>query len=153
MSQENVEIVRRWFVPLSGSPEELAGAVSELWDATSDYYPVPKFPEARPCHGPDEVAQFLVQFGEAFARMDWTIRWLVAAGDDRVLACANLWAEGRESGMELNGDVYHCFWLRHGRFFRVEDHLTLIGALRALGFDGDSLESVGLSAQHAHANS
>src|SRR3954467_10088400 len=127
MSQENVEIVRRWFAPLRASPEEVVAGVSEFWDATGDYYPVRKWPEARPCHGREEVAQFLVQFQEAFSHYDWAIRWLVAVGDDRVLACANLRAEGRGSGISLEGDVYHCFWLRHRRFFRAEDHLTLSG--------------------------
>jgi len=46
--------------------------------------------------------------------------------------------------VKLDGDLYHCFWLRHQRIFRVEDHLTLTGALRALGLSGDSLEAAGL---------
>jgi hypothetical protein len=54
-------------------------------------------------------------------------------------------AEGRTSGLALEGDLYKCFWLRNGRFFRVEDHLTLAGALHALGLTGDSLEAAGLS--------
>ncbi len=144
MSQENVEIVRRWFEPVTGGPEKTLAAVSEFWDATGDYYPVPKFPEARPCHGRAEIAQFLVQFGEAFGRYVWAIRWLIPVGDDRVLVCANLQAEGRGSGINLEGDVYQCLWLRHGRFFRVEDHLTLGGALRALGLEGETLEAAGL---------
>jgi hypothetical protein len=144
MSQENVEIVRRWFEPVTGGPEQTLAAVSEVWDATADYYPVPKFPEARPCHGPEEIAQFLIQFGEAFGRYEWAIRWLIAVGDDRVLVCANLRAEGRGSGINLEGDVYQCIWLRHGHFFRAEDHLTLPGALRALGLEGETLEAAGL---------
>ena len=32
---------------------------------------------------------------------------------------------GRASGMPVEGDLNHCCWLRHGRFIRVEDHLTL----------------------------
>jgi hypothetical protein len=59
------------------------------------------------------------------------IRELVEVGDDRVLACTTLRAEGRSSGVTLEGDLYQCYWLRHGRFFRVEDHLTLTGALHA----------------------
>jgi hypothetical protein len=47
--------------------------------------------------------------------------------------------------MKLEGAVYHCMWLRHGRFFRVEDHLTLSGALHALGLEGETLEAAGLS--------
>jgi hypothetical protein len=56
-----------------------------------------------------------------------------------------LMAEGKESGLSLEGDMFHCFWLRHGRIFRQEDHLTLPGALRALGLQGETLEAVGLS--------
>jgi hypothetical protein len=44
----------------------------------------------------------------------------------------------------LEGDLYHCFWLRHGRFIRVEDHLTAKGALHALGLTGDALDAAGL---------
>jgi hypothetical protein len=83
MSQENVEVVRRWFERRGGgSPEQILAGVLEFWDADGDYYPVPKFPEARPCHSGEEVARFLVQFGDAFSRSDWAIRWLVAVGDD-----------------------------------------------------------------------
>ena len=40
--------------------------------------------------------------------------------------------------------TYHCCWLRHGRFIRVEDHLTARGALHALGLSGETLEAAGL---------
>ena len=46
--------------------------------------------------------------------------------------------------MKLEGDLYQCLWLRHGRLFRVEDHLTLSGALHALGLTGDTLEAAEL---------
>jgi hypothetical protein len=153
MSQENVEVVRGWYAPLSASPEEWVAAVSEFWDSDGDFYPVRKFPEALPCHGREEISKFLVHFAEAFSHYDWAIRWLVAVGDDRVLSCLNLRAEGRGSGVNLEGDLYECCWLRHGRFFRVEDHLTLSGALHALGLHGETLEAAGLSEQDAHADS
>ena len=54
-------------------------------------------------------------------------------------------AEGRASGVALEGDAYHCFWLRHGRFIPVEDHMTANGALHALGLSGETLEAAGLS--------
>ena len=40
---------------------------------------------------------------------------------------------------------FSLMWLRHARFFRSEDHLTLRGALRALGLEGDTLEAAGLA--------
>jgi hypothetical protein len=144
VSTENVELARRWFAALGASTEDALAAVSELWDADSDYYPVRKFPEARPCHGPDELSQFLIRFLDAYSRSDWAIHELIPVGEDRVLVSSSLRAEGRGSGIRLEGDVYHCMWLRHGRFFRVEDHLTLRGALHAFGLQGETLEAAGL---------
>jgi hypothetical protein len=68
-----------------------------------------------------------------------------AIGDDRVFVHARIEAKGRASGAKLEGDIYHCCWLRHGRFIRVEDHLTSKGAVHALGFSGETLEAAGLS--------
>jgi hypothetical protein len=141
-----VEVVRRWIEFWSTSPEHLLSGVARFCDADADYYPVSKFPEARPCHGQDEIAQFFVGFMGAWSRYEYAIRQLVDAGDDRVLVCGRVNAEGKESGLILEGDLYYCIWLRHGRFFRLEDHLTMKGALHALGFDGETLEEAGLKA-------
>jgi SnoaL-like domain len=154
MSQENVEIVRRWLAAMTDpDPEATLATVSEFWDPTADYYPISKWPEAQPCHGLEEFSRFFARGREAFTRFDSAVRWLAAVGDDRVLACVRLQWEGRGSGITLDGEIYYCYWLRHGRFIRVEDHLTLSGALHALGLEGETLEAAGLSEQDAHADS
>jgi ketosteroid isomerase-like protein len=147
VSADNVELARRWHAALSAGPEEALAAIAELWDADADYYPVRKFPEARPCHGQEEVSHFVARYLEAFSRSEWAIRDAIEVGDDRVLVYTSLRAAGRESGVKLEGDLYQCYWLRHGRFFRVEDHLTLRGALHALGLQGETLEASGLRDQ------
>lgn len=152
MSQENVEVVRRWHALMSRSPTEALAAIAEFWDAEIDYYPIRSFPEAQPCHGLEELRQYTAGYLEAYSRTEWAIEELIQVGDDRVLTRINLRAEGRGSEMKLDGDFYTCIWLRHGRFLRVEDHLTLRGALHALGLQGESLEAVGLSEQDAHAS-
>lgn len=142
---ENLEIVRRWLAPtLSTNPDEVRASFAEFCDPDIDYYPVRKFPEARPSHGVDELSQFLARFYEPWSRYEWEIKELIDVGADRVLACLNLRAEGRESGVGLEGELYQCVWLRNGRFFRLEDHLTLSGALRAFGLKGETLEAAGL---------
>jgi ketosteroid isomerase-like protein len=73
------------------------------------------------------------------------IQDLIEVGDDRVLLCARMRTEGRGSGLKLEGDLYQCYWLRHGHCFRLEDHLTLKGALHGLGLTGETLEAAGLS--------
>jgi ketosteroid isomerase-like protein len=152
MSRENVEIVRRWLATASKEPEEALASLPEFCDPDIDYYPVRKFPEARPCHGLDELSRFLARYLDAW-RVESVIQDLIEVGDERVLARGTLRTEGRGSGVKLEGTLHQCFWLRNGRVFRQEDHLTLRGALHALGLGGDTLEAVGLSEQGAHADS
>jgi ketosteroid isomerase-like protein len=146
VSVDNVELVRRLLEPLNKSPDEIRAVLEELCDSDVDYYPVRKFPEARPCHGLEDFSQFLIRFREAFSHFQWEVDDVIPVGDVRVLACLNLRAEGRESGVNLEGGMYQCVWLRHGRFIRIEDHLTLGGALYALGLEGETLEAAGLRA-------
>jgi hypothetical protein len=151
MSQENVRVGPPGAdaslpdqAPLTRAEAEIRQWVADAWDEDGDYYPVRKFPESRPCHGRDEIADFLIDYGKVWARYEQHTVRLIPIGDDRVLLHARLWAEGRESGLSLDGDLYYAVWLRHGRCFRQEDHLTLSGALHALGFRGDTLHAVGL---------
>lgn len=144
MSASNTERVRRYYATISAGAEQGPAAVAEFWEPDADFYPVRKFPEARPCHGRDEIWSFLARYLDAFSVYELTIRDLIAVGDDRVLACTDLRAEGRGSGVSLEGSLYQCYWLRHGRFIRVEDHLSLKGALNALGLQGETLEAAGL---------
>jgi SnoaL-like domain len=128
MSQQNVEVARRY---LEGTEDGTRGAeaiealVYEFWEPDGDYYdPIRGFPEARPCHGREEIARFFTEFYPAWEDYRYVINDVRAIGDDRVLAHGAIRAEGRASGVALEGDAYHCFWLRHGRFIRAEDHLT-----------------------------
>ena len=147
MSHENVEIVQSYVGRLLGevAPEDMPRLIAQVWDPDGDYYPVRKFPEARACHGRDEIARFLAEFKDAWDRYEVAISEAFAVTDDRVLICGTIHAEGRESGVELDGKLHWCAWLRSGRIFRMEDHLTLPGALNALGLSGETLEAAGLS--------
>jgi SnoaL-like domain len=146
MSEENVELVLE-HVERFGKlrPEDIPQHVARFWDPDSDFYPVRKFPEARPCHGREEIARFIAEFLNAWDNFEFVPKNSVAVGDDRVLAQTTLRGEGRESGMRLDGDVYHCVWLRRGRVFRWEDHLTEEGAIQALGLSAEALKATGLS--------
>ena len=149
MSAQNVEIVRRWLNAFSdavngGSPDAHEALVAEFWAEDADYYPVPKFPEG-PSHGRQQIARSSARMSEAWSSgYEHAINQMIAVGEDCVLACATMKAAGHASGLKLEGDVYSCVWLRNGRITRVEDHLTVKGALRALGVKGETLEAAGL---------
>jgi hypothetical protein len=106
MSQQNVEIVRRYLAEgfESVSLEQLPAWVARFWDSDGDYYPVRTFPEARPCHGRGEIADFFTGL-----RDPWHYRIVVkmarGIGDDRVLIHTRVWAEGHASGAAVEGDI------------------------------------------------
>ena len=148
MSEENVEIVRRYLEEQASAAlplEQLPAWAAGFWESDGDYYPARRLPEARPCHGREEIVDLITEFRAAWEGYGYVVKDARAIGDDRVFVHSRMWAEGRTSGVALEGDLYKCFWLRNGRFFRLEDHLTLAGALRALGLTGDALEAAGPS--------
>ncbi len=144
MSEENVEIVRRYVEEGPDAPEQFAAWLTRFWESDGDYYPVRAFPEARPCHGLEEIVRFFIEWRAVWEGYQMHVRDATAIADDRVLAHVHIRGEGRASGVVMEGDVYFCFWLRHGRFIRGEDHLTEKGALQALGLSGETLEAAGL---------
>ena len=141
MSRKNVEVVRRLIEEAFDLDSDQLLA---FWDPHGDYYPVEKFPESRPCHGVKEIAGFLREYRQAWEHYEMRIEAITPVSDDRVFVRMTLAAVGQGSGLNLQGELFQCFWLRHGRIFRQEDHLTLRGALRALGLSGQTLEAVGL---------
>jgi hypothetical protein len=144
MPEENAEVVRRWFDEAFDELEDVRAFVERFWDPDGDYYPVRRFPEARPCHGREEIAGFMTEYLAAWESYTYSVEEALPLSGDRVLIHGDIHAAGRTSGLVLEGHIYHCFWLRHGRFLRQEDHLTARGALHALGLGGDSLEAAGL---------
>jgi ketosteroid isomerase-like protein len=145
MSQENVEIVKRYYEDAANDPEQMGAEMVRAWKPDGDYYPVRKFPEAGPCHGREQIVDFLTEYMAAWDAYRNVVKEVRAIGDVRVFVHAHFWAEGRASGVAMEGDLYHCCWLRHGRFIRVEDHLTEKGALHALGLGAETLEAAGLT--------
>jgi SnoaL-like domain len=105
--------------------------VAEFWDPDADYYPVRKFPDAHARHGVREIAEFFGAFAESWETFEFVPVAIESAGDDRVLVRATINAVGRDTSLRLEGDIYHCVWLRQGRVLRWEDHLTEAGALDA----------------------
>ena len=94
MSEENVEVVRACFDAWNAAAaEQMPAWVAEFWEPDGDFYPARGFPEARPCHGQEEIADFLVGLREPW---DYrvAIKDMRAIGNDRVLLHSHVRAEG-----------------------------------------------------------
>jgi hypothetical protein len=74
MSEENTEIVRRYLEDLPTAREPMPEWIARFWDSDGDYYPVRKFPEARPCHGREEIERFMNEWVEVWERYDFVLK-------------------------------------------------------------------------------
>lgn len=130
---ENAELVRRWLAAMTGGVDVALAALPALMTEDFEHHPARKFPDSRPSRSRDDFADWCRWFFDAFSFNDWSVNELTPVGDDRILARVVLRAAGTGSGIVTEGELFQCYWMRDGRIARIEDHLTLDGASRALG--------------------
>src|SRR3954468_17539274 len=110
MSADNERIVRHYMEDVLGveavirDPALVRRRLAAYWDPEGDYYPVRKFPEARPCHSLDEITSFFTEFLGAWQNYDFELLEVRAIDDQRVLARGAMSAQGRESGLDVKGE-------------------------------------------------
>src|SRR5262245_21449685 len=129
MSQENVEVVRR-FIDQSNETGELAW---ELLDPDVVWVVDPPALQAGTYHGHDEVRTFMSRLAEVFDQFRAEIKQFVDAGDS-VLALGGFRVRGALSGAEAPVQPWSIvFELRDGRivtyhaYYRREDALAAAG--------------------------
>jgi ketosteroid isomerase-like protein len=85
-----------------------------------------------PTRGRDAILDYWRRFWGAWkpgAR--WEIEEVRRLGDEQVLACGQLRAVGRSSGVDLSGPVFHLWTVREGlivRFLGCDDRATALTA-------------------------
>jgi ketosteroid isomerase-like protein len=139
MSQENVEVVRRWIdffnrrdidglVSLTEPGFEMKSLLVAI---ESDARGYAEFP-----HG------YFEQIDEAYEQLQSHPEDFIDAGT-AVLVVTHVEWRGRRSGAHGRMPVLAAFWLRDGRVYREETFTD----------QAEALEAVGLSEQDAHADS
>lgn len=132
--EENLAAVLR-YLDWPGHPDQAVreATITDNFDERCDFYPVRAFAEAAPCHGREAMIAFMRSFWEAWDQWEVIPLELDAIDDVRVLAHTHITGIGTSSGVELDVELYHCFWFRNGLIFRLEDHITERGAREGLG--------------------
>ncbi len=132
MAEEaNLDVARRWLD--WGAHQLVDDHFMELLDERCDYYPARQVAGATPCHGVEEVRRWLTQFRDAWDIWEVRVLDVEALPGDRVIAQTHVRGIGKGSGLDIDGDIFHVFWMRHGRILRLEDYLSERAARRALG--------------------
>ena len=127
MSQENVEIARRFYDQLFGTGEPLWG-VLEAEIEVHDH----DVPDAGPYFGPTGVTSWVNNWGQAFEGTEIDLERLVDAGD-RVVSLFRMRATGRRSGVSIERKDAIVSTFRDGKVTRIDYYNDQAQALEAVG--------------------
>jgi ketosteroid isomerase-like protein len=129
VSQENVEIVRRWVAAFNrGDPKgvlELCNPEVEWWDREDD-------PGASVRRGYDENRKALAELDEALAELRIEPEEFIGAGE-HVVVPIRLLGRGRASGVPFEEQEVHVFRLRDGKISEGREYREKDEALKAVG--------------------
>ena len=106
--------------------------------AVEDFHPevewvLPALQRSDSCKGPEEVKRFWIGLDETFAELRLDPQQLVDAGD-RVAVRLRFFGRGKESGAELETEMYHQLsTFRDGVMVRIEYFTTWAAAREAAG--------------------
>ena len=131
MSQENVEVVRRfWDAFNRGDVDALFADAAEDVEFQED----PTFPEAGIYRGRDQILAYLASFQEGMADHRFEIEELRDLGD-HVLAFLHEKARGASSGIDVDQRPAFLYKFRDGVIVHVRAYLDRVEALKAVGLE------------------
>jgi ketosteroid isomerase-like protein len=129
MSQENVDKAREFIAAYNRRDFDAAVA---SFDPEIDWV-LPARQSSDSCRGPDEVKRFWQGLDETFEELRLEPQEFVDAGD-RVATRLRFYGRGRESGVEVETEMYHqVATFNEGRIVRMEYFGSWPEALAAAG--------------------
>ena len=141
MSQENVELVRRWYAFIEGfegriETDEIGDRLSDatlgdFFDPKLEWVPIPQGPLAGSTYrGFEGVRRFVADFLAAWDEIRTEPQEFLDRGDQVVTV---LRMGGKVHELEIDEVWSHLLTLRDGRIVRVQTFGTREGALQAAG--------------------
>ncbi len=129
MSQENVEVVRRYFV------EWNTGAIEPGtdWHPEIEWCEATVLPDRVVVQGRTAVIARLRERAGVIGRMRIHVAALTALGQDNVLAELKVFGSGQASGIDLNVEWFQVATVHDGLITRMQEFATKIEALGAVG--------------------
>jgi ketosteroid isomerase-like protein len=136
MSQENLELVGRWFESFDGDSD----AFRDTLHPEIEWFPFEE--NHTPTYGIDGALRIRNQWLDAWDSLDYDLEEVVDEGDS-VVVSAHVMNRGKLSGVEVDVRIHFHFKVRDGKIVYLFEHMDRAAALNAAG----------LSEQDAHADS
>jgi ketosteroid isomerase-like protein len=130
MSAENVEALRRAAEAVKKNDPSILDALLDpevVWNTRAT---APDL--VGTYRGIVEVREWFGRWEQAWEEWDWEHREMRAYGDT-VIARMHLWARGRNSGIEIENDVWQAWTFRGRKVVYYQDFETRAEALEAAG--------------------
>jgi len=132
MSEQNVEIARRWYGVATSKADLLAGMPRTMalchpdveWSAPED---------GTTYRGREGVRQRLEEWLGSFEDYRYEIRRIIDCGNDEVLVEASEVGRGATSGAEVRATNYELLTIRDGMIVRIREYYDEDKALEAAG--------------------
>jgi ketosteroid isomerase-like protein len=128
MSQENVEVVRRWADGLTRGELQV-----ELCDPELRLDNIAEFPITGPYHGHEGLRRWWQDVAEAFDEIRFEVERLIDVDDERVLSVQRVVGRFRHTGIPIDTPWASLFWVRDGRIARAVGYASPKRALKAAG--------------------
>jgi ketosteroid isomerase-like protein len=128
MSEENVEVVRRWGEALSRGDLPL-----ELSDPELRLDNIAEFPNTGPYHGHEGLRRWWQDVADAFDEVRFEFEKLIGVDDERVVSVQRTIGRFRHTGIPIDNRWASLFWVREGRVTRAVGYVSEKRALEAAG--------------------
>jgi ketosteroid isomerase-like protein len=128
MSQENVEVVRRFY-----EAQNDADQVLQFFDPDVVITNTAISPETAPYIGHDGVIKWAKSAREAVGDFHVAADEIIDVDENRVVVVGRVCGRGRSSGLAIEIQLSTVYTLRHGKFVDVRAYETKIQALEAAG--------------------
>jgi uncharacterized protein len=125
MSDENVELLRRFFAALGNDDLQ---TVLGLFDPDVEWSPT-----EGTFRGIEGVAQSFAEWIEPWQGHRIEPEEFVDCGDDQVLVAVHLSARGKHSGMEIDQRFFQIYTVKEGKIRRMVEYVDRARALEAAG--------------------
>ena len=129
MSEENVEIVRRYYAAWNIGGVE---AVRGFWSDDFQWQDAPGMPDSGVFEGPDAVAAHFQDLAEVLGAMKVHLDELVPAGDE-VFVRLRVNLDAPRGGLLLSGPIFETVSIEHGKLRRIRLFLDEREAFEAAG--------------------
>jgi ketosteroid isomerase-like protein len=133
MSQENVEVVRRYYAAWNAGGLDAARA---FWSDDFQWQDAPGMPDSGVYRGPDAVASHFQDLAEVLGAMKVHVDELVPAGNE-VFVRLHVHLDAPRSGLLLSGPIFETVRIEHGKLSRIRLFLDERDALDAAGLSSE----------------